>query len=409
MPIFDLFRLPKREQRDNISSPIRTYSAEQTIRDWLVKGDTGTITEQQALSIPAIDCGVTLVSNTIASLPFHLFNKSVDGSRQRAGPKDTLTKLIEQQANASYLSSSSWLRWVVTRLLIDGRSITFIERNGAGRATNLWPQLLSDLDIKLVRGVPEYKRISDGAIFEAGEVLDFVMRPGVEPYSHRSPIEGYAPSIRLWKAIETYGSALFANGGVSPLIATIEGATPEALSRAREDLAKRIKLDRTEGLPVTTLPGGVTITSLGHDPQKSQMLETKQYLVIEFARMLNLHPAMIQDHSKSTFSNTEQADLNYSKHTVTPICHLIESEMNIKLFSDKNRSSFVEFNLDGLQRGDLASRYTAYGQGVTHGFLTPDEIREKENLPSVGGNAGKLFIQSATVALDAQIGLGATE
>ncbi len=409
MAFLDYFRPPVVQTRD-APTPVQTVTlTDKAIREWLVHGDGGSVTESQAFTIPAIDSAVTLISNTVASLPFHLFTKAADGSRQRAGAKDTLSKLVSEQVNINYLTSSAWLRWAVTRLLIEGRAITFIERNAAGRATNLWPQQLADLEISLKAGQVQYKRLSDGAIFEAGEVLDFVLKPGAEPYSHRSPLESHAKTIQLWLKIEKYGTALFANGGVSPHLATINAASPEQFARIRDDLGRRLKQDRADGLPVTTVPGGasggVTITTLGHDPQKQQLLETKQYLVVEFARMFNVHPAMIQDHSRSTFTNTEQADLNYSKHCILPICSLIEGEMNVKLFSDRNRTSFVEFNLDGLQRGDLASRYTAFGVGIQNGFLAPDEARQKDNLPAKGGKAGNLFIQGATVPLEGQTGI----
>jgi len=393
----------------NIPAVPQTYPlTDKSILEWIRKGECGSVTEEQAFSVPAIDAGVSLISSTISSLPFHLFTKKADGSKDRPGAKDPLSKLISETVNTNYLTSSAWLRWVVTRLLIEGRCITFIERNAAGRAMNLWPQNLADIKVEMINGQVRYKRETDGAIFDAGEILDFIMRPGSEPYSHRSPLVNHADTINLWLKIQMYGTALFANGGVSPHIATIRAASPEQFSRIRDELNKRIKQDKADGLPLTTIPGGtggsgdVDIKILGHDPQKQQLLETRQWLVVEFARMLNVHPAMIQDHSKSTFSNTEQADLQYSKHTCAPICNLIETEMNAKLFSDRNRSSFVEFNMDGLQRGDLASRYTAYGQGVQNGFLTPDEIRKKENLPNKGGSADKLHIQGATVPLDSQ-------
>ena len=41
---------------------------------------------------------------------------------------------------------------------------------------------------------------------------------------------------------------------------------------------------------------------------------------------------------------------------------------------------FVEFNVDGLLRGDMKSRYEAYSRGINFGFINRNEVREKENM-----------------------------
>ncbi|MBR1895497.1 MAG: phage portal protein, partial [Pyramidobacter sp.] len=47
----------------------------------------------------------------------------------------------------------------------------------------------------------------------------------------------------------------------------------------------------------------------------------------------------------------------------------------------------VKFNLEGLLRGDIKSRYEAYQIGINNGFLSPNEARAKEDLnPREGGD-----------------------
>lgn len=386
------------------SHELRSISlTDKAIIDWLKNGDDTCVSEEKALSIPAVKASVQLVSQTTSALPFHLFTKRPDGSRLRATDKDQLTRLISGYVNDNYLTTSDWLKWVVTRMLLEGRAITYIERNAAGRVTNFWPQKLADITVKSdSKGRIWYIR-ADGQTFETYEVLDFIYQPGAEPHTHRSPIDLASAAISQWHAIERFGTALFANGGVSPVIATITASSPEAFAKSREELARKLKADRDDRLPISVVPAGVDIKTLGHDPSKQQLLETRKHLVIEFARSFaNIHPAMIQDHSASTFSNTEQAAINFATTVIHPITHLIETECNVKLFSDRNKSSYVEFNMDGMMRGDLLSRYDAYAKAINAAFITPDEVREKENLPSRGGNADKLLIQGATVPLDAQ-------
>jgi hypothetical protein len=41
----------------------------------------------------------------------------------------------------------------------------------------------------------------------------------------------------------------------------------------------------------------------------------------------------------------------------------------------------VKFNVDGLLRSDLSTRYAAHAVGIGSGFLTVDEARAYEDLP----------------------------
>ncbi len=79
-----------------------------------------------------------------------------------------------------------------------------------------------------------------------------------------------------------------------------------------------------------------------------------------------------------------------------------EQELNLKLFSARNRTKFAEFNLDAIQRGDFKTRMEGYAKGIQNAIYTPDEVRVMENWPKHGGEAEKLHIQGATVPLGMQ-------
>ena len=44
---------------------------------------------------------------------------------------------------------------------------------------------------------------------------------------------------------------------------------------------------------------------------------------------------------------------------------------------------FIEHDLDGLLRGELGARYTAYATGRQWGWLSPNDVRRIENLPPI--------------------------
>ena len=65
--------------------------------------------------------------------------------------------------------------------------------------------------------------------------------------------------------------------------------------------------------------------------------------------------------------------------------------MSRVLFTDdEKREYFIKFNVDGLLRGDYQSRMSGYSVGIQNGFLSPNDVRELENMDLIpdelGGN-----------------------
>jgi HK97 family phage portal protein len=137
-----------------------------------------------------------------------------------------------------------------------------------------------------------------------------------------------------------------------------------------------------------------------------QLVETQGFAVLEVARIYSLPPTFLQDLSRATFSNSEQQDLHLVKHTIKRWVEQLESEMNLKLFG-RGSNRIVEFNLDGLMRGDYATRMAGNAQAIQTGQLTPNEARALDNREPLPGGE-KLFIQGATVPMEGHTGLQPT-
>lgn len=65
-----------------------------------------------------------------------------------------------------------------------------------------------------------------------------------------------------------------------------------------------------------------------------------------------------------------------------------EQEMLIKLLTRDEKESenyFFRHNFEGLLRGDTASRSAFYASAILNGYMTRNEVREKENLNTLEG------------------------
>lgn len=355
---------------------------------------------ESALGIPAIWAAVNFISGTIAGLPLNVYRKTDEGRERVSGGLAT----VLHDAWNDETSSFDGRKYTMERVLTGGRAIVFIERNAMGRIVNLWPLVPDKVDIERRAGRKVYRYRDNGRTitYSAADVLDIPFCLKADMLNSLSPILTCRDAIGLGIAATNFGSKFFQNGGVPPFAVTGPFQSEKAMQRAADDLFGAIKKAAKEKRQALTLPSGHEIKSIGVDAEKSQLVELKKFLIEEYARIYSLPPVFLQDLSKGTFSNTEQQDLHFVKHTIKRWVEQIEQEMNLKLFGRNNTKQYVEFNLDGLLRGDLKSRMEAYAKGIQNAIYAPDEVRQMENRTTKGGDADKLHIQGATVPLGSQ-------
>ena len=126
-------------------------------------------------------------------------------------------------------------------------------------------------------------------------------------------------------------------------------------------------------------------------PNEAQFLETRQFQLNEIARIFRVPPHMVGDLERSTFSNIEEQSLEFVKYTLAPWISRWEQSLKKALLSETEKKDyFIQFNVDGLLRGDYQSRMNGYSIGIQNGFLSVNDVRSFENMDllpdSSGGN-----------------------
>jgi hypothetical protein len=84
------------------------------------------------------------------------------------------------------------------------------------------------------------------------------------------------------------------------------------------------------------------------------------------------------------YASQEQDSVSFVTITLRPIIYKLEEAFG-RLLTPISPNAFLKFNMEGLLRGDIQSRYAAYSQGVQAGFLSINDIRRLEDLRNVEG------------------------
>jgi HK97 family phage portal protein len=137
-------------------------------------------------------------------------------------------------------------------------------------------------------------------------------------------------------------------------------------------------------------------------PNEAQYIETKYQTNTEIYGIYRLPPAFAQNYERATYSNAGQQDQVYVKHTLTPYMKMIEQECNRKLFKEANTSRsnplYTNFNVNGILRGDIETRFNTYHNMILDGVYNADEVRSLENMPPQADGLGqKYYIQGAMI------------
>lgn len=166
--------------------------------------------------------------------------------------------------------------------------------------------------------------------------------------------------------------------------------------------ALREEWEKTQGgvanaMKTAILVGGWKYQQMAMTGVDAQHIETRKFQIEEICRAFRVFPLMVMQADKAaTFASAEQFFIAHVIHSLDPWAVRLEQAADRDLISneDQDRGIYTKLIREGLLRGasrDRADFYTkALGAGGSPAWMTQDEVREKENLPAMGGDAAKL-------------------
>ena len=399
MGMFDRFINPEKRSLENPNAPVSANDFLH-IMGW---GDFSsaagvTVNTDNALGVPAVWAAVNFISGTLASLPLEVHRRT-DTGHERV--KDGIGLWLDRAVNPT-LSSFAWRKYIFEQVLTGGRSVTLIVRNGAGVVTDLVPLDTANLHVYETNenGFAGRGYRARTEVYSAEEVIDLTFMLKHNQIDIRSLIAHHKDIIGMAIAATRYSAKAFQSGGIPPAVLQGPFQSGAAAQRASEDVVQATARLAKEGRPVMALPSGHELKAIGFSPDDMQLIELQKFCVEQIARIYSLPPVFLQDLSTGTFSNVEQQDIHYVKHTLRRWIEQTEQEMNLKMFG-RESDLHVRFNVDSLLRGDLKTRMEAHATAVQNGIKTPNEVRDKEKLEPLP-NGDDLLIQGATVPIGTQ-------
>ena len=355
------------------------------------------VSERSAMQMTAVYACVRVLSEAVAGLPLHLYRYTDKGSKEKA-VDHPLYFLLHNEPN-NEMCSFVFRETMMTHLLLWGNAYAQIIRNGKGEVMAIYPLMPNRMTVdRNERGELYYKyQLSrddaqtmkgSSVILKPSEILH-IPGLGFDGLVGYSPIAMAKNSIGISIACEEYGAKFFANGATPGGVLEHPG-TLKNPARVRDSWNAAFG-GSDNSHKICVLEEGLKYSPISISPEQAQFLETRKFQLNEIARIFRVPPHMIGDLERATFSNIEHLSLEFVKYSLDPWLVRWEQSMERVLFNeDEKKKYFIKFNVDGLLRGDYQSRMSGYSVGIQNGFLSPNDVRELENMDLIpeelGGN-----------------------
>ncbi|WP_312529940.1 phage portal protein [Paracoccus sp. (in: a-proteobacteria)] len=360
------------------------------------------VTEHSSMAVSAVWACANLISGTISSLPFVIHRARPDGYSEpyRTHP---LYRVLHDSPNFDQTAVDFW-DYMSLSLDLFGNAYADIIRNSQGGVIALRPVKPDSVSVtRTEQGPLRYRWSKDGRYYDRLDRNVLHIRgPGGDPLGGMSVLTFGRQSFSSAMAADRAAAGMFRNGmRPSGILSFDEWLSPENRKIAREALANEYTGAVNAGRPFIA-EGGMKYQHLSITPEDAQMLETRAFSVEEICRFFGVPPVMIGHTSKTTSwpTGVEQQVLMFQKFTLRRRIKRIEQAVMMQLLSAEDRAAgvSVEFNLEGLLRGDSAARASFYRTMTQIGGMTINEVRRLENLPPVaGGDEVRMQMQNQPI------------
>jgi HK97 family phage portal protein len=335
-----------------------------------------TVSETTAMGIPGYYRAISIVAGTIAGLPLKTYRRLNEEDRERVG------SFLDDPAGPYPLTPFAWKEMVMLHLLNQGETFLMHVYNGAGALVGLWPVHPKAVSVEWAGADKLFTvEMSDGTDkkFSSQEMTQ-IMALTFDGLRGIAPITLFRQAIKIGLASELAALRSFTDGML------ISGLVTPVDEDITEDEAKEIKRGLQAKIAGVENSGDIAVVNraLKFSPwamshADAQFLESREFQIIEFARMIGVPPHLVGATEKQTSwgSGVAEQNLGLARYTLMGWTTRIEEALSTLLPTPR----FVEFDYKKMLQGSPAEEIRLLLEQVKGGLLTVDEARRIMNMP----------------------------
>lgn len=334
-----------------------------------------------------------LISESVGFMPLVMLQRK--GEDKQVADKHPMYTALHDAPSAE-MTAMGYRETLTSHCVLQGNAYSrIVRRSGTGTALELYPllpeQVTPDREKdglrRLVYLVKEGNEQGKTYTVVPGKPQDILHIRGLG----YDGLRGYGvitmarQSVGTAIAAERNVGSFWARGGRVPYILKTASKfkTTEDFEKFRADWEQIYR----EPHRAPILENGLEYEKVGLSSADAQLLETRLFHIHEICRWFLVSPHLVGDLSRATFSNIEQLAIEFVKVTLSAWITRWEQELSRCVLTAEERAQgyFFKHNLNGLLRGDFASRMAGYSTMLQNGIASVNEVRDLEDWNPIKG------------------------
>ncbi len=339
----------------------------------------GTITEKQALNIPAVARCVNLICETVSMIPVKLYKEEIiDGKRKTVEvPEDARCSLLNEDTKDT-LDGTQFKKAMVRDYLLNGNAYAYInKRRNAVKSLNY----VDCGNILITKNsdpiFKDYNISVQGQTYKPFEFLK-IMKSTKDGARGVGIIEENNELLKVAYTTLKFEQNLVSTGGNKKgFINAKNRLTKEAIDALKAAWDKFYSNNEEK---MIILNDGLTFQEASNTSVEMQLNENKN----------SINNSILDIFGVPTTWNWE----TFIKTAIMPILKTIECALNRDLLLEKEKKSlYFAFDTKEIIKGDIKTRFEAYKTALDSNLMQIDEVRYLEDLEPLGLNFIKLGLQ----------------
>lgn len=394
MNIIDLFR---RKKINEVETEERGFSGYDFDMGGLSFGGSS-YSDGKAMKISSVYRCVNCISDAVAQLPMEIFKIDKKGFKIKDRKNPSFNVLNAKPNNR--MTRYTFISLLVQSMLLKGNGFAYIvrdEKKNVKQLVYIPADYVTIVPPMTILEPVKYRIYGIKGDVESKDLIHLINQT-YDGVLGISTLEFARHTLGLAYDSERHASNFFSAGAaMAGFIKSDSALTPKQKAEIKKGFRDAFGKDNGETNGVGVLEGNLSYIPITINPADSQLLETREFNVVDIARFFGVSPVKIGDLSKSSYSTVEATQLAFLTDTISPLLEKIEIEFETKLFPDGDID--VRFDVSQLLRTDRQSLASYYTQMIQNGVMKINEVRREIDLPAVDYGEYN-FIQSNLQTLE---------
>lgn len=343
-----------------------------------------------AMNISAFFRGVDIISSTIATLPIEVKRSR---AKQTEVAENHPLNLIFKNRDGGIINRYNAMKWAIQSVILKGNAYMYIERAEDGTPTFI--RTLESSDVVLNWDKYNYKLTYQCNVIKKGFInpndMIHLYNWTFDGVNGVSLIKFMARTLGIANSTEQSANNYYGGNMTPSAILTVTGPSGEQQRQQIRESWQQSTISNG-GSGVAVLPSNINYQQISTNAEEAQLLQNRQFNVLDIARFLGISPILLGDLSHTSYGSLESVQQDFLTHTLAPYVVMIEEEFNKKLIKDNERGVTINLDETSILLTDKSATATYYSTLLNSGVLSINEVRSKLGYNSIGEEGDKHII-----------------